>query len=285
MDTAAIMDHVLAAGKSIEAFTAQIRPIAMDQNVVLSIAIGYFILVQLVNPPSKSQPVKLGTAVTFLVFLHNVALCAYSAWTFYNTGPVWIQRLLDGENFFHTFCDLDGVYWKQTLDKYAYLFYLSKYYEFIDTVILLMKNRRVGLLQSYHHTGAVITMFLLVESQATACWIFVVFNSFIHTIMYAYYAASTIGIHFPFKQLITISQITQFLVGSCFGVFYIFCPGCAKRLDEGFSWGSERTSIAVTVVYLIPLTYLFFDFAFRTYGKKARSSKSNGHTGKPLKEE
>ena len=98
--------------------------------------------------------------------------------------------------------------------RYAYLFYLSKYYEFIDTVILVAKNRHVSLLQSYHHTGAVLTMFLLYKAGTIGVWIFVIFNSFIHTIMYFYYALTTMGINPPGKQMITSAQITQFLIGT-----------------------------------------------------------------------
>ena len=39
-------------------------------------------------------------------------------------------------------------------------------YEFIDTAILIVKRKPVSLLQAYHHSGAVIAMWLLAVSQA-----------------------------------------------------------------------------------------------------------------------
>lgn len=64
------------------------------------------------------------------------------------------------------------------------LFYLD---EIVDTIIILLKGRRSSLLQTYHHAGAIITMYLGYNYRAHPIWIFTTFNSFVHTIMYAYY--------------------------------------------------------------------------------------------------
>ena len=45
--------------------------------------------------------------------------------------------------------------WNKGLGRLGYLFYLSKYYEFVDTMILVVKQKKVSVLQSYHHAGAV----------------------------------------------------------------------------------------------------------------------------------
>lgn len=39
------------------------------------------------------------------------------------------------------------------------------------------------MLQSYHHCGAIWTMYSAYVTQAMPIWLFVVFNSFIHSIM------------------------------------------------------------------------------------------------------
>ena len=80
-----------------------------------------------------------------------------------------------------------------------HIFYLSKYYEFIDTWIHYCKNRNPPFLQIFHHIGAIITMALNVKFKLNAAWIFVIFNSFIHFIMYLYYAIATIGFKIPLK--------------------------------------------------------------------------------------
>lgn len=59
----------------------------------------------------------------------------------------------------HVFCDSDLAAWTTTTFPYfAYTFYLSKFYEVLDTIIILMKGKKVGMLQSYHHFGAMVAM-------------------------------------------------------------------------------------------------------------------------------
>lgn len=54
-------------------------------------------------------------------------------------------------------------------------------YEFVDTFILLVKQKNVMVLQTYHHSGAVYAMYLLSVTQAPSALFFVCMNSFIHT--------------------------------------------------------------------------------------------------------
>lgn len=55
----------------------------------------------------------------------------------------------------HVFCDTDMAAWTATqFPFFCYTFYLSKFYEVLDTVIILAKGKKVGMLQSYHHTGS-----------------------------------------------------------------------------------------------------------------------------------
>lgn len=63
--------------------------------------------------------------------------------------------------------------------------------------------------QKYHHVGAYVCMGLLTQARSEAVWLFVLYNSFIHTIMYFYYFLTVIGIKPSWKKLITIMQLVQ----------------------------------------------------------------------------
>merc|ERR1712146_562021 len=63
-------------------------------------------------------------------------------------------------------------------------FYLSKYVEYLDTVFLIVAQKHVSTLQYFHHLGAAPVMWILHRYRNADGWIFVVFNSFIHTWMY-----------------------------------------------------------------------------------------------------
>ncbi|KAG0302822.1 hypothetical protein BGZ98_007196 [Dissophora globulifera] len=255
----------------------------MDWKTPFALASLYCLMVTLWNPKegkvsrmvasSSSAPVKpaqkseSGSLMTAFVFVHNVLLCLYSALTFYNVAPALVHSYRT-HSFYDALCDTDHSFWDNALGYWGYIFYLSKYYEVIDTIIILLKGRRSSLLQTYHHAGAMITMWSGIKYQANPIWLFVVLNSFIHTIMYCYYACTSIGLHPPGKKYLTSMQISQFLIGMSVAMTNLVIPGCV--VTHG-----AQLAVWVNVAYLFPLTYLFVDFARRTYSKRGGSSSSS----------
>ncbi|KAJ1933452.1 hypothetical protein GGF37_006723 [Kickxella alabastrina] len=146
--------------------------------------------------------------------------------------------------------------------KFNYLFYLSKYYELIDTFIILAKGRKATFLQTYHHAGAIATMWVGCYFGSPQLIFYVVENSIIHTLMYTYFALTAMGYSPPGKKYLTHLQIFQFLIGLVFIALYITLPGCLTPL--------QRNLLFVMLSYLIPLIYLFVDFSMKTYGNKGK---------------
>lgn len=81
--------------------------------------------------------------------------------------------------------------WGEGLAFYGWLFYLSKFYEVIDTAIIIAKGKKSSLLQTYHHSGAMICMWAGIRFMSPPIWLFCVFNSLIHTLMVATHSLST----------------------------------------------------------------------------------------------
>ena len=76
-----------------------------------------------------------------------------------------------------------GRLWNEGLAFYGWLFYLSKFYEVIDTMIILAKGKRSSFLQTYHHAGAMLCMWAGIRYMSPPIWMFVAVNSFIHALM------------------------------------------------------------------------------------------------------
>lgn len=76
-----------------------------------------------------------------------------------------------------------GRIWNEGLAYYGFLFYLSKFYEVMDTVILLAKGKETKFLQTYHHTGAMLCMWAGIRYMSPPIWMFTFLNSGIHTLM------------------------------------------------------------------------------------------------------
>lgn len=76
-----------------------------------------------------------------------------------------------------------GRLWNEGLAFYGWFFYLSKFYEVLDTAIILAKGKRSPTLQTYHHAGAMMCMWSGIRYMSTPIWMFCFVNSFIHTLM------------------------------------------------------------------------------------------------------
>lgn len=227
--------------------------------------------------PGKNGPVW-SKCLKYLTFTHSLALAVYSAWTFYHTQALVreVTSIHQAANpslnwmsaFYLTNCDHDGALWnKFDFGTWVFHFYLSKFYEFIDTWIILLKDRKPMFLQTFHHAGICILMWSFVVSHNNTMGICVtVLNSFIHTIMYTYYTFASIGIRLPFKQVITSMQLLQFFTGIIYSTPTYWMDNC----HTDATWWTQLWVNAYTVV----LIFLFMGFAYNEYVLKPRAAKN-----------
>ncbi|MCJ1402980.1 hypothetical protein MMC11_006202 [Xylographa trunciseda] len=117
-----------------------------------------------------------------------------------------------------------GRIWNEGLAYYGWLFYVSKFYEVLDTMIILAKGKKSSLLQTYHHAGAMMCMWAGMRYMSPPIWMFVFVNSFIHALMYSYYTFAAFGMRAPmlFKRTLTGLQIAQFVVGASYAFAHLF---------------------------------------------------------------
>jgi len=76
-----------------------------------------------------------------------------------------------------------GRLWGEGLAFWGWLFYLSKFYEVLDTLIIIAKGKRSPTLQTFHHAGAMMCMWAGIRYMSPPIWMFVFINSFIHSLM------------------------------------------------------------------------------------------------------
>ena len=88
----------------------------------------------------------------------------------------------------------------------------SKYYEFIDTFLLVLKKKPLKFLHVYHHIVTLYLVFVALATNATFGWVLMIANCFVHTIMYSYYALTNLGRRPWWKKYLTKLQIAQFFV-------------------------------------------------------------------------
>jgi hypothetical protein len=92
--------------------------------------------------------------------------------------------------------------------------------------------------------------------------VFVLLNSFIHTIMYAYYAATAAGFKIAIKPLITMMQITQFFLG--FVIVYPYITKSYFRASPELVFSYLFNYFYVCTVLLLFMRFFYMD----NFGKK-----------------
>jgi len=226
---------------------------------------------------------------TAFVFLHNILLCIYSLWTFILSWKIQIEST-QKRGVFQTYCDHDEISWDQGMGYLMWLFYISKYYEYMDTLILIIKGKNPSFLQEYHHVGIVISIWALVVTRTGVGYWMMLINSGVHTVMYAYYATTvypmTRGLLSIVKKYITMMQISQFVIavtGLSFPIMLASFMGIyIGRTEEEYlkvcTNSYQRYSIFYTYFYLCPLIILFLSFYYTTYAPTDKPKKDTKQT-------
>ncbi|KAI6839268.1 hypothetical protein KC327_g4620 [Hortaea werneckii] len=117
-----------------------------------------------------------------------------------------------------------GRLWNEGLAFWGFIFYMSKFYEVVDTMIIIAKGKRSATLQTYHHAGAMLCMWAGIRFMSPPIWMFVFINSAIHAMMYTYFTLSALGYRVPqaLKRTLTSLQIAQFLFGASYAAMHLF---------------------------------------------------------------
>ncbi|KAL3910031.1 MAG: hypothetical protein SGPRY_009210 [Prymnesium sp.] len=128
-------------------------------------------------------------------------------------------------------------------------------------------GKPASFLQKLHHSGAPWDLYFQLVLQHEGIWIFVSFNSFIHTFMYSYYAITAAGVRCPAKFVITAMQISQFIIGFVAVYPYAAIPCHAASKGLMFAW-------VFNYAYVGGVLLLFLHFFYMDNFVKPRKAKS-----------
>ncbi|KAJ8040927.1 Elongation of very long chain fatty acids protein 4 [Holothuria leucospilota] len=148
-------------------------------------------------------------------------------------------------------------------------YFFSKVIELLDTIIFVLrkKNNQISFLHVFHHSTMIINWWLGVKYIAGGqSWFLAMCNSFIHILMYSYYALAAIGPQMQkflwWKRYMTQMQLIQFVLVVCHTGYNIY-------IDCNFPQGFNYAVFA----YGIFLIILFSNFYIRSYFAKKEKQK------------
>ena len=151
---------------------------------VVASSIGYLLMVRFFKLNNKHEKLT-----KFLLGVHNFVLCIASIIMFGATLGYVLREMYGSKavGFFTMFCDANRTYLQSPLYFWTYIFYLSKVYEWIDTVFILVQGKQPAFLHVYHHLLTFWVAWVGLEVETTYAFCALLINCFIHSIMYFYY--------------------------------------------------------------------------------------------------
>jgi len=228
----------------------------------------YCVGIQLLQKFMKDRP---PLSLKWPLVIHNLILSVLSAFlAILMISKITNLYLIDGLPLFEVYCGLTFSEQRGLLLILCYWNYLLKYYELIDTIFLAVKKKPIGFLHAYHHPATLVLTWTQLVDFSGMQWVVIWLNLCVHMIMYFYYGLAAMHIQVPFKQIVTIFQILQFvldLFGCYFGYAHII-------LLSDSCVGTTRAGL-VGCFIITSYLYLFLDFYNETYKKDDSQPKKD----------
>lgn len=204
--------------------------------------------------------IKINNTSLFAIsILHNALLTMFSLCTCIGlVSNVYNRGIIHKHQYY--FAD-------SNFDRYIFLFYLSKYYEYIDTLLLYLQGKKPIFLQKFHHIGAVICWHLAYFYKMDSIAFITIANSFIHTIMYSYYIISLFKVNWirKYKIYVTSMQLTQLSLSVSLPILY-YPPNETV---------SNYCILLFFNAYIFCLILLFLQFSYVNYISCKNENKKN----------
>jgi hypothetical protein len=179
-------------------------------------------------------------------------------------------------------CDMSSNPVSGRLYWWIYMAYLWKYYDFVDTALLILKKKQLIFLHVFHHATVPLCAWMAFEGRLLLpLWMGMGINSAVHGLMYYYYYLRESGQKVWWRRHVTQIQTSQFILGAfmtIYGAFHFFKFPKIASSDTGlpyFSYtkGCEAESWAIFTCGLFNLAFLFLFMHWYITTYKAASTR------------
>lgn len=235
-------------------------------GILITILLSYLLFVKQIGPKlmKNRQPFELRWAM----LIYNITMVLVNLFFFYHL----VSRCEYGKRFlvfkFPPRNDFSPKVMSEI--KLGFYCYLTRFMDLLDTVFFVLRKKynQITFLHLYHHTLVPIMgwLCLKIAPQAPVIGLFLLFNTWIHSVMYLYYALAAFGPgirkYLWWKKYITQMQLVQFAVCFCYGVVMVF-------VQEGFPPGLFWLGFAQNPFFF----YMFYQFYKQTYKNEKRGNQ------------
>jgi len=258
-----IYSHLFNAKTSDFKFEMGALPLSNITEVALSLVVYLSVVFGLREFMKSRDAMPLKS----LFALHNFLLTLASLVLLLLLLELIVPKLAT-HGLFWTICS-EEMFQDKRLEFVYYLNYLSKYWELVDTVFLVLQKKPLKFLHVYHHSLTMVLCFTQLWGTTTVQWVPIILNVFVHVVMYYYYFLSAIDVkNIWWKQHVTTIQIVQFIID------IVVCYYCLlTRYSHDYHWDfipshychGDVTAAWYGCLLLTSYLYLFIEFFYNTY--------------------
>ena len=222
--------------------------ILVSVEAITTVPFAYLFLVYLLRDVMyDKKPLKLNN----YLIIYNTCQIILNSYMIYG-----LCNVISFSTYFGIF-GLNKTY-DSNIRYFVYIHYLSKYFDYLDTIFIVLrgKSSQLSFLHIYHHaTIGIIWGFLLYMGHGNGTAAFGCFiNSIIHLIMYSHYLITALGYKNPFKRLITQAQMAQFMICLFHSIIVI---AFEKVVPANYSY--------IQLIYHLQMLFLFNNFYKTSY--------------------
>jgi len=204
------------------------------------------------------------------IFWWETGLATFSIVGAYYVVPNTLKPLLDGKGWVQAVCGRGDALDDPTSGYWTFLFCISKLFEFGDTIFVVLRKKKLILLQHYHHLATMVFCWgccvLVKVSHGSNILYFTAMNLSVHSVMYTWYAATRTGWRSPkiMMMMVTIIQLVQMVAGVSF-ILTSILNGCPDPLSY--------PGLVMYFSYLVLFARLFHSNYCTKKTKRSKDSK------------
>lgn len=261
---ASLADRAMAIWTALDSFELH-DALPLGHLVVLAVApLLYLAVLWLLTRVMRRR--AAGFRLRTPAIVHNALLCLVSLVMSVGVLAELVRMRLaaPSRGFFwiSILCMPPGLAMRGRVYFWAYVFWLSKWWELLDSVfIALRRSKPLTFLHVFHHAVMIFVPYVWMMSRCNWIVLVALYNASVHVLMYGYFVAVGLGHRCAWlRPYITLIQITQFITAFVFLCAQFAVQTFGHRICAASPWVVNMT-FALNIVFLA----LFTHFYLRAY--------------------
>ncbi|EGG18483.1 GNS1/SUR4 family protein [Cavenderia fasciculata] len=249
-----------------------------NKNFIFMAIISYLLTVYTIKAAMSNSKLK-GFSLGYVSAIHNLILCGWSLVMVLGVAyDAYLIATTTSHGINCIFCSPKSNPFSGRIFYWHYLYFISKFYEFLDTIIIVLKKKPLIFLHIWHHSIVVLIVWTWLPEGIAYGNVGLFANTLVHVFMYYYYFRTSLNpsIRIWWKSYLTSGQLFQFTMSFILAIPFLV-QDISYDKETGIvghscvGWGGFSFTMMNNLFFLI----LFMNFYIKTYLTGGANKKGN----------